>query len=33
MNLKRQMEGKPTGSSLDQFIYDEEENRIETFLV
>ena len=29
MNLKRQMEGKPTGSSLDQFIYDEEENRIE----
>jgi len=33
MNLKRQMEGKPTGSSLDQFIYDEEENKIETFLV
>lgn len=33
MNLRRQMEGKSTGSSLYQFVHDEEENKIDSFLV
>jgi hypothetical protein len=33
MEFKKEMRGISTGASLNQFIYDEEENRIETFLV
>jgi hypothetical protein len=33
MEFKRDMRGISTGSSLDQFIHDEEENKIDSFLV
>ena len=33
MEIKREMRGIPTGASLNQFIHDEEENKIDSFLV